>query len=170
MANNPPHPPLQLPAAFRPASTLTAASSVSQGTKMTVSSQCFISPVKLEFNVPATQHAFNLNKAHIIKAKDPSLEIFPSKTGQAKFTDLLQFSANKKDYRAMFHHAIDKQPTEACKIIVKHSLITNQKFSDLKFQNAKLMDYMFANQIWIRYNQSNTLQMAALGFMQGVHP
>jgi hypothetical protein len=56
------------------------------------------------------------------------------------------------------------------KIIVKHLLITNQKFSDLKFQNAKLMDHMFANKIWIRFNQSDTLQVAALGFIQGVYP
>jgi hypothetical protein len=44
------------------------------------------------------------------------------------------------------------------------------KFSDLKFQNAPLMDHMFKNKIWIRYNQSESLQVAALGFMQGVHP
>jgi hypothetical protein len=173
--DNPPRPP-PLPAAFRPASTLAASGSASHGTNATVKSQRFVTPVKLEFNVPATQHAFNLNKAHIevlklIKAnKDPSLEIVPFKADQAKFTDLLQFPANEEDYSAMFHHAVDKQPTEARKIIVKHSLITKQKFSDLKFQNAKLMDSMFANKIWIRYNQSDTLQVVALGFMQGVHP
>jgi hypothetical protein len=127
-------------------------------------------PVKLEFIVQATQHAFNLNKAHIkvlkcIKENDPSLEIVPSKAGQAKCTDLLQFPANEKDCSAMFHHAIDIQPTEACEVIVKHSLITNQKFSDLKFQNARLMDYIFANKIWILYNQSDTLQMEVLGFI-----
>jgi hypothetical protein len=70
----------------------------------------------------------------------------------------------------MFEHAIDNQPTEARKIIVKHSLITSVKFSDLKFQNAKLVDYMFKNKIWITYNQSDTLRVAALGFIQGVHP
>jgi hypothetical protein len=43
------------------------------------------------------------------------------------------------------------------------------KFSDLKLQNAKLMDHMYKNKIWI-YNQSDTLQVAALGFAQGVHP
>jgi hypothetical protein len=175
MADNPPCPPPPLPAAFRPASNVEASSSTPHGTKTTMNSQRFVTPVKLEFNVPATQQAFNLNKAHIevlklIKAKDSSLEIVPSKAGQAKFTDLLQFPANEEEYNAMFHHAVDKQPTEARKIIVKHSLITNQKFSDLKFQNAKLMDYMFANKIWIRYNQSDTLQVTALGFMQGVHP
>jgi hypothetical protein len=64
-----------------------------------------------------------------------------------------------------------RQKPAASKIVVKHSLITNQKFSDLKFQNAKLMDYMFANKIWINYNHSDTLQVAALGFtMQEIHP
>jgi hypothetical protein len=29
---------------------------------------------------------------------------------------------------------------------------------------------MFKNKIWIRYNQSKSLHVAALGFMQGVHP
>lgn len=53
---------------------------------------------------------------------------------------------------------------------MRHSLITNLKFSDLKFQNAKLMDHMFTNKIWVHYNQSNSLQVAALGFIQGVHP
>jgi hypothetical protein len=44
-------------------------------------------------------------------------------------------------------------------------------YSDLKFQNAKLMDFMFEQKIWLRYNQSDTLQVAALlGFVQGVHP
>jgi hypothetical protein len=140
-----------------------------------VNFQRFVTPVKLEFNVPASQHAFNLNKSYLkvlklMKEKDPTLEIVPSKEGQDKFSDLLLFPANEKDYNALFHHAIAKQPTEVRKTIVKHSLITNQKFSDLKFQNAKLMDHMFTNKIWIRFNQSDTLQVATLGFMQGVHP
>ena len=105
-----------------------------------------------------------------MKAKDPTLEIVPSKEGTSKFSDLTKFPSNEKDYNELFEHAVDKQPTEARKIMVKHSLITSMKFSDLKFQNAKLMDHMYANKIWIRYNQSDTLQVAALGFIQGVHP
>jgi hypothetical protein len=175
MADYHDHPQQATKAAFRPASTLVQPLNPTHGNKTTVNFQRFVTPVKLEFNVPASQHAFNLNKSHLevlklMKEKDPTLEIVPSKEGQAKFSDLLHFPANENDYNALFHHAIAKQPTEARKIIVKHSLITNQKFSDLKFQNAKLMDYMFANKIWIRFNQSDTLQVAALGFIQGVHP
>jgi hypothetical protein len=50
------------------------------------------------------------------------------------------------------------------------SLITAMKLSELKFQKAKLMYHMFANKIWMRYNQSESLQTTALGFFQGVHP
>jgi hypothetical protein len=49
-------------------------------------------------------------------------------------------------------------------------LITKMKFTDLKFQNAKLMEHIFTNKIWVHYNQSETLQVSALGFIQGVHP
>jgi hypothetical protein len=82
----------------------------------------------------------------------------------------LQFPANETDYNVLFDHTVDKQPTKACKIIVKHSLVTALKFSELKFQNAKLMDHMFTDTIWIKYNQSESLQTSALGFFQGVHP
>jgi hypothetical protein len=117
-----------------------------------------------------------LNQSHLaviklLKAKDPSSEIVPSKAGPGMSSYLLTFPANETDYNAAFEHAVDKQPTDARKIIVKHSLITkNMKFSDLKFQNDKLMDYIFEHKTWIRYNQSDTLQVAALGFVQGVHP
>jgi hypothetical protein len=73
-----------------------------------------------------------------MKDKDPTLEIIPSKEGKAKFTDLLKFHSTKVAYNTLFEYAVDKQPTEARKIIVKHSLITSMKLSDLKFQNAKL--------------------------------
>jgi hypothetical protein len=162
-------------AAFRPATTVTNTLGVSHGTETTVNIQHFVTPVKLEFNVPSSQNAFNLNKSHLaviklLKEKDSTLEIVPSKEGQEKITDLFEFPANETDYNAMFEHAVDKQPTDARKIIIKHSLITALKYSDLKFQNAKLMDNMFTNKIWIWYNQSGTLQVAALGFVQGVHP
>jgi hypothetical protein len=135
----------------------------------------FVTPIKIEFVVPSSQNAFNLNKSHLeilklLKDKDNTLEIVPSKEGKDKFTDLKNFPANENDYNAHFDHAVDKQPNDARKIIVRHSLITNMKFSDLKFQNAKLMDHMFTNKIWVHYNQSNSLQVAALGFIQGVHP
>jgi hypothetical protein len=175
MADNIADQPSRPKAAFRPATNVTNTMGASHGTKTTVNIQRFVTPVKLEFNVPSSQNAFNLNKSHLaviklLKEKDPTLEIVPSKDGQEKITDLFKFPANETDYNAMFEHAVDKQPTDARKIIVKHSLITTLKFSDLKFQNAKLMDYMFTNKIWIRYNQSDTLQVAALGFVQGVHP
>jgi hypothetical protein len=175
MAGTSPNPPSSTKAVFRPASTLVNPSGAAHGTKTTVNLQKFVTPVKLEFNVPASQQAFNLSKSHLevlklIKEKDPTLEIVPSKEGQDKFNDQLKFPVNESDYNALFHHAVDKQPTEARKIVVKHSLITNQKFSDLKFQNAKLMDHMFAHKIWIKFNQSDTLQVAALDFLQGVHP
>jgi hypothetical protein len=32
------------------------------------------------------------------------------------------------------------------------------------------MDHMFTNKIWIKYNQSESLQTSTLGFFQGVHP
>jgi hypothetical protein len=82
----------------------------------------------------------------------------------------LSFPATETAYNWLFKHAVDKQPTAARKIIISHSLITNLKFSALKFQNAPLMDYMAKNKIWIRFNQSESLQIAALGFIQDVHP
>jgi hypothetical protein len=135
----------------------------------------YSTPVKIEFVVPSSQNSFNLVKAHLeiiklMKEKDPTLEIVPSKEDQAKFSDMTKFPANETEYNAFFEHVVDKQPTEGRKIIVKHSLVTNMKFSDLKFQNTKLMDHMYKNKIWIRYNASDTLQVTALGFMQGIHP
>ena len=137
--------------------------------------QRFLTPIKLEFVVAASQTSFNLAKAHhevlkLLKDKDPTLEVVPSKDTKASFNDLKQFPANDTDYNAKFDHAVQKEPTEARKILVRHSLLTNLKFSDLKFQNAKLMEHMFKNKIYIRYNQSESLQVAALGFMQDVHP
>jgi hypothetical protein len=114
--------------------------------------RCFVTLVKLEFNVPLSQNVFNLSKAHqevlqLMKDKDPTLEIIPSEEGQAKFSDLMKFPASEKAYNELFDHAVDKQPTDARKIAVKHSLITSMKFSDLKFQNARLMEHMFKNKI-----------------------
>jgi hypothetical protein len=162
-------------AAFRSPESRANSQGATHGTKTTTNHQRFVTPVKIEFNVPISQNAFNLAKSHqeilkLMKDKDPTLDIIPSKTGKEKFSDLLKFPANEIGYNQMFVHAVDKQPTEARKIIVKHSLITAMKFSDLKFQNAQLMNHMLKNKIWVRYNQSETLQVAALGFIQGVHP
>jgi hypothetical protein len=137
--------------------------------------QRYTTPIKIEFIVASTQTAFNLAKAHkevlkLLKDKDPTLEIIPSKDGKEKFQDLEKFPANENDYNEQFEHAIQKEPTEARKILVRHSLLTNFKFSDLKFQNAKLMDHMYKNKIYIRFNQSESLEVAALGFIQDVHP
>ena len=137
--------------------------------------QRFKTPIKIEFVVAASQTAFNLVKAHqqvlkLLQDKDPTLEIIPSKADKATFKDLLKFPANEKDYNEHFEHAVQKEPTEARKILVRHSLLTNLKFSDLKFQNAKLMEHMFKHKIYIKYNQSETLEVAALGFIQDVHP
>jgi hypothetical protein len=161
--------------AFRPDATAAQPHDATHGRKHTQNHQQFVTPIKIEFQIPSSQTTFKLNKAHqeilqIMKDKDPTLEIIPSKEGKAKFSDLLTFPANEQAYNELFDHAVVKQPTEARKIIVTHSLITSMKFSDLKFQNTKLMDHMFKNKIWIRYNQSQTLQVAALGFIQGVHP
>ena len=145
------------------------------GADNTTKIQRYSTPVKLEFVVAASQTAFNLVKAHqeiikLLQDKDPTLEIVPSKDGKATFNDIKKFPANEKDYNEHFDHAVQKEPTEARKILVRHSLLTNLKFSDLKFQNAKLMEHMFKNKVYIRYNQSESLEVAALGFIQGVHP
>ena len=158
--NNAPSPPTR--ATFRPAATPPQPPEAHHGATNTQNYQRYVTHVKLEFNIPSSQNAFNLNKAHqqvlqLMKDKDPTHEIVPSKEGKDKFSDLAKFPSNETDYNAFFEHAIDKQPTEARKIIVKHSLITTLKFSDLKFQNGKLMDHMFKNKIWIKYNQSDTL-------------
>jgi hypothetical protein len=100
-----------------------------------------------------------------MKDKDPTLEIIPSKEGKEKFSDLLKFPANETAYNTLFVHAVDKQPTDARKIIVKHLLIRAMQFSDLKFQNAQLMNHMLKHKIWVRYNQSKMLQVVALGFI-----
>jgi hypothetical protein len=51
--------------------------------------------VKLEFNVPSSQNAFDLNKYHLavlklLKEMDPNMEIVVSREGQDKFSDLLK--------------------------------------------------------------------------------
>ena len=130
---------------------------------------------KLEFVAAGSQTAFNPAKAHhevlkLLKDKDPTLEVVPYKDAKATFKDINQFPANNKAYNAKFDHVIQKEPTEAQKILIRHSLLTNLKFSDLKFQNSKLMEHMFKNKIYIRYNQSESLDVAALRFMQDVHP
>ena len=138
--------------------------------------QRFLTLIKLEFVVAASQTAFNFAKAYhevlkLLKDKDPTLEIVPFKDNKATFKDMNQFPANDKAYNEKLDHAVQKEPTEARKILVRHSLlVTNLKFSDLKFQNTKLMEHMFKNKIYIWYNQSESLEVAALGFMQDVHP
>ena len=99
----------------------------------------------------------------------PPWKLFP-KVAQPHITDLLQFPANEEAYNLLFDHAIQKQPADAKKMILAHNLITNTKFSDLKFQNPALMDYMYKNKIWLKFNQSESLEVAALGFIQDVHP
>ena len=145
------------------------------GTTNTLKIQRYSTPIKIEFIVGASQPAFNLAKAHheilkLLQAKDPTIEIVPSKEGKATFKDLVKFPATEKEYNEHFDHAVQKEPTEARKILVRHSLLTNVKFSDLKFQNARLMDHMFKNRIYLKYNQTETLEIAALGFIQDVHP
>ena len=161
--------------AFRPIDTVVPPPGLFHGQRNTLEIQRYLTPIKIEFSVPGTQTAFNLNKSHhavlkLLQAKDPTLEIVPSKEGKAQFSDLLQFPANENDYNALFAHAVDKQPTTARKVIVAHSLVTTMKFSDLKFQNAPLMAYLLANKAFLQYNKSETLQTAALGFFQRVHP
>jgi hypothetical protein len=68
MADNPRRPPSPLPAAFRPAFNVEASSSAPHGTKTTMNSQHFVMPVKLEFNVPATQQVFNNNESYLLAA------------------------------------------------------------------------------------------------------
>jgi hypothetical protein len=126
-------------------------------------------------STPSSQTAFNLIKAHqeilkLLQDKDPTLEIIPSKEGRAAFHDLIKFPANKTAYNTHFDHAIQKEPTKACIIFICHSVITNLKFSHLKFQNAKLMEHMSKNKIYIRYNQLDFLSVATLGFIQDIHP
>jgi hypothetical protein len=162
-------------AAFRPSAPNPALPGAVHGSKTTVNLQRYRTPIKLEFNVTSATTAFNLPTEHravlkLLLAKDPTLEIVPSKEGQSNITDLLSFPATETAYNRLFKHAVDKQPTAARKINIAHSLITNLKFSALKFQNAPLMDYMAKNNIWIRFNQSESLQIAALGFIQDVHP
>jgi hypothetical protein len=145
------------------------------GTDNTQKIQRFTTPIKLEFIIPASQTAFNLAKTHkeimkLLKDKDPTLEIIPSKAGNATFKDLVNFPANEKDYNDQFDHAVQKEATEARRIIVAHSLLTSFKFSDLKFQNAKLMEHMCKNKVCIRHNQSESFAVAALGWIQDVHP
>ena len=94
------------------------------------------------------------------------MEIVP-KDSQSHIDNLLQFPATEEAYNLLFDHAIKKQPANAKKMI---NLITNTKFSDLKFQKPALMDYMYKNKIWLKFNPSKSLEVAALGFIQEVHP
>jgi hypothetical protein len=85
---------------FHPNNTVVNPHGATHGSKTTMNLQRFVTPVKLEFDVPSLQDAFNLTKAHqvilqLLKDKDPALEIIPSKTGKAKFTHLAKFPANK---------------------------------------------------------------------------
>jgi hypothetical protein len=107
----------------------------------------------------------------LLVAKDPTMEMIPLQEDQETFTDLLKFPANKEAYNQRFdHHAVQNQPTEARKMLIAHSLITNTKFTNLKFQNPALMDYMYKHKIWLKLNQSESLEISALGFIQDVHP
>ena len=120
-------------------------------------------------------NSFNLVKSHkevlrFLQQKDPSIEIVPSNKAKATFSNLTKFPSNENDYNEHFDHAIQKEPSEARKILVRHTVITKFKFSELKFQNANLMEHMFKNRIYLRYNQSESLEVAALGFIQDVHP
>jgi hypothetical protein len=162
-------------AAFRPSEPSPLLPGAVHGSKTMVNSQRYRTPIKLEFNIALATTAFNLPNEHrevlkLLLAKDPTLEIVPSKEDQAAFADLNKFPATENAYNLLFNHAVDKQPTEARKIIIAHSLITNLKFFDLKIQNAPLMDYMAKKKIWVHFNQSQSLQIAALGFIQDVHP
>jgi hypothetical protein len=76
----------------------------------------------------------------------------------------------KKPMDNYFDHAVQKQTGDAKKMITAHALITNTNFSDLKFQNPALMDSMHRNKIWRKHNQSESLEVSALGFIQDVHP
>ena len=162
-------------AAFRPKEAVPKSPGLAHGAKTTVNTQRFRTPIKIEFNVASSQTAFNLPKEHcailkLLVAKDPTMEIVPSKAGQATFDDLLKFPANADAYNQLFDHSIQKQPTEARKVIIAHSLITSAKFTDLKFQNPALMEYMYKHKIWLKFNPSESLEIAALGFIQDVHP
>jgi hypothetical protein len=95
IAEPPTPPPAPTMAAFQePADHDAPLPGASHGQKATVDNQCYKTPIKIEFNVPGSQTAFNLNKAHqvilrLLKDKDPTLEIIPSKKGAAKFFNLL---------------------------------------------------------------------------------
>jgi hypothetical protein len=169
------------PAVYAPPPTMTAFNPVmpinqppgvtANGADNTQKIERHTTPIKIELIVHATQTAFNLAKAlKILKDKDPTLEIIPSKDGKDAFQDLEKFPASKNECNNQFEHAIQKEPTEARKILVHHSLLANFKFLDLKFQNAKLMDHLHKNKICVRCNQSKSLEVAALGFIQDVHP
>ena len=161
-------------AVFNPKDHPPAIPGLAHGSMSTLNTVRYRTPIKIEFNVSSTQTAFNLPKEHcailqLLVAKDPTMEIVP-KNGQPHITDLLQFPANEEAYNLLFDHAIQKQPADAKKMILAHNLITNTKFSDLKFQNPALMDYMYKHKVWLKFNQSENLEVAALGFIQDVHP
>jgi hypothetical protein len=95
--------------------------------------QRFSTPIKTEFIITTAQTAFNLVKAHqtilkLLQNKVPILEIIPSKAGKASFKNLVQFPVNKTEYNEHFNHAVQKEPTEARKILVCHSLHQSQIF------------------------------------------
>jgi hypothetical protein len=83
-------------ASFRPVESAAPPHDAHQGAKKTQNHQRYVTPVKLEFNIPSSQNEFNLNKeAHqevlqlSMKDKYPTLEIVPSKEGKKQFPDLL---------------------------------------------------------------------------------
>ena len=161
-------------ASFRPKAATATTPSTLHGTTATLNTQRFRTPIKIEFNVSSTQTAFNLPKEHcailkLLVAKDPTMEIVP-KDGKPNITNLLEFPANEEACGKLFDYAIQKQPADAKKMLIAHTLITNTKFSDLKFSNPALMDYMYQNKIWLKFNQSESLEISSLGFMQDVHP
>jgi hypothetical protein len=80
-------------ATFLPVEATVRSYDIQHGAKTTLHHQRYVTPVKLEFNIPSSQNTFTINKAHqevlqLMKDKDPTLEIVPSKEGKAKFTNL----------------------------------------------------------------------------------
>jgi hypothetical protein len=161
-------------AAFCPQTATPTLPGAVHGATATFSTKTFRTPIKIEFNVLSNQNAFNLPKEHcallkLLVAKGPTMEIVPE-DGKPHFTDLIQFPANEEACGQFFDYAIQKQTGNAKKMIIAHTLIINTKFSNLKFQNPALMDCMCKNKIWLKCNQSEFLEVSALGFIQDVHP
>jgi hypothetical protein len=75
-------PPTMTMAAFRPKTAVPKLPGIAHGAKATVNSQQFRTLIKIEFNVPASQTAFNLPKEHcailkLLVTQDPTMENTP---------------------------------------------------------------------------------------------